>query len=97
MADRRLTARGVKVMLTRAGADYSGLEIRDDPTVWRDLETGHASTNVIISGPEEARTRAFHALLDCGLSVAPYPDHDEWSCRPPIRTAAADTTETSGE
>lgn len=80
-AARQLTARGVKLMLARSGVDYSGLEIRDDPTVWRDLETGHASTNVIITGPDELRDRAFHALLDRGLSVAPYPDHDEWSRR----------------
>ena len=76
-----LTARGVKMMLARAGVDYSALEIRDDPTVWRDLETGRASTNVIIEGPAEPRRQAFHALLDRGLSVAPYPDHDEWSRR----------------
>ena len=80
-AARQLTARGVKLMLARSGVDYSGLEIRDDPTVWRDLETGRASTNVIITGPDEVRRRAFHALLDRGLSVAPYPDHDEWSRR----------------
>ena len=77
----KLTARGVKLMLTRAGVDYSGLEITDDGTRWRDLETGQVHTNVVIKGPEEARTRAFHVLFDRGLSVAPYPDHDEWSRR----------------
>jgi hypothetical protein len=93
MAERRLTARGVKAMLTRSGVDYSGLEISDDPTAWRDLETGHVSTNVVINGPEEARRAAFHVLFDRGLSVAPYPDRDEWSRRPATRGDAADITE----
>ncbi len=80
-AARQLTARGVKMMLARAGVDYSALTIRDDPTVWWDLETGRTSANVVIEGPEDARTAAFLALLGRGLSVAPYPDHDEWSRR----------------
>lgn len=33
---------------------------------------------VRITGPKDDRTRAFHVLLDHGLSVAPYTDHDEW-------------------
>lgn len=77
----RLTARGVKTMLARAGVDYSELTITDDPAVWRDLATGRAGTSVVISGPEEARGRAYHALLERGLSCAPYPDRDEWSRR----------------
>ena len=77
---RNLTARGVKTMLTRAGVDHSALTIRDDDTVRRDLETGAAAA-VIIEGPREARTRAYHVLFDRGLSVAPHSDHDEWSRR----------------
>jgi hypothetical protein len=77
---RQLTARGVKTMLTRAGVDYSGLQIVDDPTVWTDLETGRQGTSVIISGPEAARWAAHTALFwGHGLSSnAPYPDHDRW-------------------
>jgi hypothetical protein len=77
---RNLTARGVKTMLTRAGVDHSALTIRDDDTVRRNLETGAAAA-VIIEGPKEARTRAYHVLFDRGLSVAPHSDHDEWSRR----------------
>jgi hypothetical protein len=80
MADAgNLTARDVEAMLAEAGVDCSALEIRDDPTVWRDLETGRRSTNVVISGPDGPRGDAFAVLLARGLSVAPYLDHDEWS------------------
>jgi hypothetical protein len=34
-----MTARGVKVMLTREGVDYSALTLTDDPRVWTDVET----------------------------------------------------------
>jgi hypothetical protein len=78
---RPLTARGVKAMLARSGIDCSRLTITDDPTVWRDLETGERTTSVVIEGPEAARTAASRALLDRGLSVAPYPDRDYWSRR----------------
>jgi hypothetical protein len=77
----QLTARGVKAMLTRAGVDHSALEITSDPTVWRDVETNELTTSVIVAGPKEQRTQAFHALFDRGLSVAPYPDRDYWSRR----------------
>jgi len=78
----QLTAAEVRVMLTGAGVDCSALEIRDDPAVWRDLETGRAHANVVVSGPEGPRREAFAVLLwRYGLSVAPYPDHDEWSRR----------------
>jgi hypothetical protein len=76
---RPLTARGVKAILTRAGIDYSALEIREDFTVWTNVETGEQSTCVVVSGPKELRTLTFHALYDKGLACAPYPDHDEWS------------------
>ena len=33
---------------------------------------------VRISGPEQDRERAFEVLTGHGLSVAPYPDHDDW-------------------
>jgi|HubBroStandDraft_6_1064221.scaffolds.fasta_scaffold00062_20 hypothetical protein len=80
MADAgNLTASDVEAMLAEAGVDCSALEIRDDPKVWRDAATGREFTSVVISGPEEPRRAAFCALLALGLSVAPYPDHDEWS------------------
>jgi hypothetical protein len=80
MADRgNLTASDVKAMLAAAGVDCSALEIRDDPAVWRDVETGRPFTSVTVSGPEGPRREAFYVLLARGLSVAPYPGRDEWS------------------
>jgi hypothetical protein len=76
---RRLTARGVKVILSRAGVDYSALTITDDNTLWTDVETGRQGTSVVISGPTEARRRAARVLFDRGFATAPYPDRDEWS------------------
>jgi len=73
------TARGLKAMLTRAGVDHSGLDIRDDPAVWTNVETGERGTSVVVSGPGETRRRAFHVLFDRGLACAPYSDRDEWS------------------
>lgn len=76
----RLTARGVKMILTRAGVDYSALTITDDPDVWVDLETGKGTTSVKIEGPDEPRRRVWWALESRGLSCAPYPEYDMW-CR----------------
>ena len=76
---RPLTARGLEAILTRAGIDHSALEIRDDPAVWTNVETGERSTSVVVSGPKEPRRQAFHALFDRGLACAPYPERDEWS------------------
>jgi hypothetical protein len=78
---RPLTARGVKMMLARAGVDYSALTVTEDPAVWTDLETGRQSTSVKIEGPEEARWQAALALYSHGLSNAPYPEYDMWSRR----------------
>ena len=36
---------------------------------------------VRITGPEHDRERAWHILMDQGLSCAPYPDHDDWTRR----------------
>lgn len=69
-----LTVRAVKCMLTRAGVDYSALTITEDPAIWTDLDAGVSTTSVEISGPKAARMEAFHALLDRGLSCAPYTD-----------------------
>ena len=63
----RLTARGVKTMLSRAGVDRSELTIYD----WAD--------RVVITGPRDARMKAFHALFERGLACAPYRDWHEWS------------------
>jgi hypothetical protein len=81
MANLKLTARGVKTMLARAGVDYSELTITDDPAIWTDLDGGNPRTSVVIRGPEEARNRVWHALEDRGLACAPYTDRDEWSRR----------------
>ena len=74
-----LTARGVKVMLRRAGVDYSALTITEDPAVWTNVETGACGHSVVISGPREARRAARDALFEGGLACAPYRDRDEWS------------------
>jgi hypothetical protein len=74
-----LTARGVKMMLTRAGVDYSALTITDDPAVWTNVETGVGHTSVVIAGPKEARSRAAGVLYGKGLGNAPYPEYDMWS------------------
>jgi hypothetical protein len=79
---RPLTARGVKNLLGRAKVDYSALTITDDPAVWTDLETGFASTSVIIEGPRLTRERAAYVLFEHGLGNAPYPEKDCWSRRP---------------
>jgi hypothetical protein len=79
MAD--LTARGVKLMLTRACVDYSGLVIKDDPAVWVDVETGAARTSVVISGPKPKRDEVNAFLFSKGLAHAPYPEYDMWSRR----------------
>jgi hypothetical protein len=79
MAITKLTARGVKVMLTRARVDYSDLTITDDPAIWTDLDGGNPRTSVVIRGPKEARNRVWTALEDRGLACAPYTDRDEWA------------------
>jgi hypothetical protein len=76
---RPLTARGLKAILTRAGVGHSALRIRDDPSVWVNVETGERSTSVIVSGPEDARRAASHVLYEKGLANAPYPEYDMWS------------------
>lgn len=82
MSARRLTARGVKAMLTRAGVDCSALTITEDPAVWTDLETGRQSTSVKIEGPKEQREAAWDVLFyGRGLGCAPYPEYDMWSRR----------------
>ena len=82
MSARPLTARGVKMMLARAGIDHSKLTITYDPAVWTDLETGAQSTSVKIEGPREQREAAWDVLFyRPGLSCAPYPEYDMWSRR----------------
>lgn len=81
-----LTARGVKQMLTRAGVDYAALTITDRTVTARRVDIDYTgpwqTTNqVIIEGPNDARRAAFDVLFwgRRALSVAPYPDRDEWS------------------
>jgi hypothetical protein len=76
-----LTARGVKVMLARAGVDYSALTITDDPGVWVDIETGQQGTSVKVEGPRDVRQLAGAVLYGRGLGNAPYPGYDMWSRR----------------
>jgi hypothetical protein len=76
---RPLTARALKGILTRAGVDHSGLEIRDDPAVWTNVENGERGTSVVVSGPTEPRRQASRILSDRRLACAPYSGRDEWS------------------
>jgi hypothetical protein len=76
---RPLTARGLKAILTRAGVDHSALEIRDDPAIWTNVETGERGTSVVVSGPKEPRRQVSRVLYDRGLACAPYSGRDEWS------------------
>jgi hypothetical protein len=63
-ARRPLTARGLKAVLTRAGVGHSALQIRDDPAVWTNAETGERSTWVIVIGPKESRSQASAVLYE---------------------------------
>lgn len=65
--ERPLTAAAVKDVLTRAGVDYSALEITE-----RD-------GGVIITGPAGPRREAALVLFDRGLTCTQYPDdRDEY-------------------
>lgn len=79
----QLTARGVKMRLSRAKVDYSALTITervinsrrvdlDETFPWLELNM------VTISGPRDARRAADNVLFDSGLCCAPYPDRSEW-------------------
>lgn len=65
MADKKLTAAEVTYLLVEAGAAGR-------------LTVAEYGDCVRITGPKEDRTRAFHVLMDHGLTIAPYPDHDDW-------------------
>ena len=65
MADTKLTSTEVTYLLVEAGA-VGGLTVTEQGDYVR------------ITGPADDRTRAFRVLINHGLSVAPYPDHDEW-------------------
>jgi hypothetical protein len=81
MTPKPLTARGVKLILSRNGVNHSALTITDDPQMWTDLDTGAKTASVKIEGPKELRRAATRALFDKGLSEAPYPEYDLWSRR----------------
>lgn len=84
MGNKSLTARGVRLRLTRAGVDYSALSIVEQTTRARDAWNGgpwETFTEVKISGPKVALDAAYWALFATGLSVAGYPDHSIWSRR----------------
>ncbi len=83
-APKTLTARGLKQMLTRAGVDHAQLEFAEQQVTARRLDVDYTGpwekvTQVVVTGPKECRTAAFHVLFDKGLSIAPYPDRDIWS------------------
>jgi len=68
MADKKLTSTEVTYILVEAKA-VGALTV---------MEHGDS---VRITGPRADRTRAFHVLMDHGLTVAPFPDHDDWTRR----------------
>jgi hypothetical protein len=78
-----LTARGVKMRLSRAKVDYSALTITEGVVTSRRVDFDgsgpwRALNVVTIAGPREARRAASEVLYDAGLSCAPYPDRGEW-------------------
>lgn len=74
-----VTAAQIRAVLSRAGVDHTQLTITDTGETWRDVETDAPSHPVRVTGPEPLRHTAHGVLLDCGLTVAPYPDHEDWS------------------
>jgi hypothetical protein len=78
-ARRPLTGRGLKAILTRAGVGHSALEVRDDPAVRTNVETGERRRSVVVGGPKDLRWRASAVLYEKGLRNAPYPEYDMWS------------------
>jgi hypothetical protein len=65
MTTPKLTSTEVTYLLVKASATGK-------------LTVTESGDYVRIAGPKEDRTRAFHVLMEHGLSVAPYPDHDDW-------------------
>lgn len=86
MSTRQLTARGVKMMLTRSGVDTTGLTITEQQQTVRTVDLHYTGpwrrqNSVTVAGSKDARRPARDALADRGLWCAGYPDHDEWSRR----------------
>lgn len=77
----QLTAAEVVAILTEAGVDVTQLDIHDDNAAWTNMSTGEVRTSVIVTGHKMHRDHAFGVLMARGLSVAPYPERDEWSRR----------------
>jgi hypothetical protein len=80
---KELTARGVKVRLTRAGVDRSKLEITDVMQRFRHVDlhmTGawKRRNTVVITGTRDERRKADDVLSSAGFWCAPYPDRSEW-------------------
>jgi hypothetical protein len=79
-----LTARGVKMRLTRAKVDFSTLTITEEVVTCRRVDVDFSGpwrerNTVIVAGPKDERRDAWWALFNSGLSCAPYPDRDEWT------------------
>jgi hypothetical protein len=66
---RRLTVRGVKSILSRAGVDYSALEVTE------------RGDSVEIAGTRDERRASADVLYGRGLWCAPFPDRDCWTLR----------------
>lgn len=66
----RLTVRGVRSRLTRAGVDHAPLRITQFGDYVR-IDSDGCDDDI-------RRRAAFNVLFDAGLSVAPYPEYDLW-------------------
>lgn len=83
----KLTTRGVKVMLTRAGVDHQGLTFteQDETTRTVDFESPgpwvQQSTVTISGGSKAQRDAAWSVLFGAGLSCVPYSDRAVYARR----------------
>lgn len=84
----KLTTRGVKVMLTRAGVDHQGLRFAEEEQTARAVDFDASGpwvqepTVTISGGTKAQRDAAWSALQEAGLSCAPYPDRAVYTHRP---------------
>lgn len=84
----KLTTRGVKVMLTRAGVDHRGLTFTEQDQTARTVDFDSSgpwvqqATVTISGGTKVQRDAAWSVLFEAGLSCAPYPDRAVYTRRP---------------
>ena len=74
-----LSIRAVRSMLTRDKVDQSQLTLTEfSRGICHPGKAETSRVEVHITGPRDARRAAATALLERGLTIAPYPERDEW-------------------